>query len=203
MAFQNAGNCLVIVDKLVANDKIGRAGPEQKKMHVQKWKPIWAEPEQRKEFGKCSKPYFAFCLSLSGMSRNENPIGRDKWEEGKHILRVQLGRVKKWKENEGESDWAYLVATFHRPGRGPVRVKPRTGGGRRGRHPDLQTNLDHRNVLNLLCELSGVGKEWGFFCYFCQCLRGQFRRRLLWGRRGVEMNWNWKGWREAFTREHL
>lgn len=30
----------------------------------------------------------------------------------------------------GESDWAYLVATFHRPGRGPVRVKPRTGGGR-------------------------------------------------------------------------
>ena len=38
--------------------------------------------------------------------------------------------MKKWKENEGESDWAYLVATFHRPGRGPVRVKPRTGGGR-------------------------------------------------------------------------
>ena len=33
----------------------------------------------------------------------------------------------------GGSDWAYLVATFHRPGRGPVGVKPRTGG-RRGTH---------------------------------------------------------------------
>ena len=36
-------------------------------------------------------------------------------------------------EGGGESDWAYLVATFHCPGRGPVGVKPRTGG-RRGTH---------------------------------------------------------------------
>ena len=37
------------------------------------------------------------------------------------------------KREEGESDWAYLVVTFRRPGRGPVGVKLGTGGGR-GRH---------------------------------------------------------------------
>ena len=155
--------------------------------YVQKWKPNWQRQMRRGEA-------YSAC-----------PVGPSEKVERKRGW-IRLVRVKKVERKRGWIRLGVSRSDFPPPGQGasPCQAQDRwgeTGTTPRFANKHKHTNLDHRNVLKLFCKISGVGKEWGFFCYFCQCLWGQFRGQQLWGRRGVEMNW--KGWREAFTREHL